>query len=358
MAAELVIGVVSTRRGDHAPIGMYGEMGAILAAEEINAAAGVPLDGGGPAHPLILVHADDGGTPAGAQEAIASLLARERPFLVLGPDLSALTYPTAHLTRRARVLQFTSALSTRITGLGNPWLFRVRPHNGYRAAAAARLVAERGFQRLALLYLDNELGRDGRAHLERALGARGRAPFMAHAVTGPAVDMRGVVASVRAARADAVCYWGTQPAGAAVLRALRAGGWTGPFLSNTMDDIFLGLAGEAAEGSLGFDCFAPSDPDGRIQDFCGRFARRWGRAPDAHAAASYDALRLLRDAVRAVGADPEAVRARLASGRPYQGVAHRYAFDETGELRGWATVYEIRHGKAVFLGKTQEPPEA
>ncbi len=37
MADSLVVGVVSTRTGDHAPIGTYCEAGARLAAEEINA---------------------------------------------------------------------------------------------------------------------------------------------------------------------------------------------------------------------------------------------------------------------------------------------------------------------------------
>ena len=355
MADSLVVGIVSTRIGDHAPIGTSCEEGAILAAEEINAGGGMPIPGGGSPRPLRLVHADDEGTPQGAERAIRSLLAAPDLFLVLGPDLSALTYPTAHLTRQARVLQFTSALSSRLTRLGNPWLFRVRPHNGYRAAAAARFIAQWGFRRLALVYLDNELGQDGRDNAERVLARAGMAPLLARPVAGPQEDMAPLVAAVTAARADATLYWGTQPAGATLLRALRAGGWAGRFLSNTMDDIFLGIAGDAAEEGVGFDCFAYSDPDPRIQAFCRIFRARWGKEPDAHAASNYDALMLLRDAVGSVGPDRDAVRVLLCSGRAFRGVAHTYRFDDRGELHGWATVYEIQKKTAIFLEKLIGP---
>lgn len=355
MAEGLVVGIVSTRSGDHAPIGIYCEEGAILAAEEINARGGVRPAGGPASRPLTLAHADDEGTPEGAGRAIASLLAGHEPFAVLGPDLSALTYPTAHLTQEAAVLQFTSALSSRLCRLGNPWLFRVRPHNGYRAAAAARFIAERGFCRLALVYLENELGRDGRAQAERALAGAGPVPRPVLPVSGPSADHRPLVAAVLEEQPEAVLYWGTQPAGAAVLWSLRAAGWAGVFLSNTMDDIFLGLAGDAAEGSLGFDCFAPLDPDPRIQDFRRRFRDRWGKEPDAHAVSTYDALGLLADAVARVGPDRRAVRDHLRGGGTYRGAAHAYRFDAHGELQGWATVYEIRDGKAVFLARLEDP---
>ena len=355
MAEGLVVGVVSTRSGDHAPIGTSCEEGAILAAEEINARGGVPSTGGGPARPLALVHADDGGTPQGAERAITSLLAEHAPFAVLGPDLSALTYPTVHLTQQAEVLQFTSALSSRLTRLGNPWLFRVRPHNGYRAAAAARTIAERGFRRLALIYLDNELGQDGRSHAEQALAGAGLAPLCALPVRGPAEDHRALIAAALGGRPDGVLYWGTQPAGAAILWALRAAGWAGTYLSNTMDDIFLSLAGDAAEGSLGFDCFTYSDPDPRIQEFRRQFRARWRKEPDAHATANYDTLMLLADAVARVGPDRQAVRDHLHGGAAFPGVAHTYRFTPEGELYGWATVYEIRDGKAIFLVRLEGP---
>lgn len=358
MAERLVVGVVSTRIGDHAPIGSYCEEGALLAAEEVNAGGGMPVPGGGPPRPLALLHADDEGTPEGAGRAIESLVAQPDLLLVLGPDLSGLTYPTAHLTRQARVLQFTSALSSRITQLGNPWLFRVRPHNGYRAAAAARFIAEEGFRRLAIVYLNNELGQDGRANAERALARAGIVPVFARPMAGAHEDVGPLVAAVRAAQADALLYWGTQPAGAGLLRALRAGGWTGRFLSNTMDDIFLAMAGEAAEGGVGFDCFAYSDPDERIQEFCRRFRGRSGREPDAHAVSNYDALMLLRSAVAAVGPGRDAVRAHLAGGAPFAGVAHTYRFDPHGELQGWATVYEIQGRRAIFRAKLAGPVDA
>ncbi|HEY7678410.1 MAG TPA: ABC transporter substrate-binding protein [Candidatus Methylomirabilis sp.] len=355
MADNLTVGIVSTRTGDHAPIGSYCEAGAQLAAEEINARGGISVPGGGPARALALVQADDAGTPEGAERAIASLLAEHEPFALLGPDLSASTYPTIHLTRQAQVLQFTSALSSRLTRLGNPWLFRVRPHNGHRAAAAARTIAQRRFARLAIVYLDNELGQDGRWHAERALAAAGLGPLCVLPVRGPAEDNRPLIADVLKTRPDAVLYWGTQPAGAAVLWALRAAGWAGTFLSNITDDFFLDLAGDAAEGSLGFDCFTYSDPDLRIQDFRRRFQARWRKEPDAHAVANYDALMLLADAVGRVGPQRPAVRDLLCGGGTYAGVAHAYRFDAQGEVRGWATVYEIRNGTAVFLARIEEP---
>ena len=354
MAEGLVVGVVSTRSGDHAGIGAYCEAGAILACEHINARGGVRSPGGGPPHPVALVHADDGGTPQGAEQAIASLLAGHHPFAVLGPDLSALAFSSVHLTGEAQVLQFTSALSSRLTRTGNPWLFRIRPHNGYRAAAAARYIVERGFQRLALIYLDNELGQDGRSHAERALAGTGPAPLCVLPVRGPADDHRALIAETLRTRPDAVLYWGTQPAGAAVLWALRAAGWAGTFLSNTMDDIFLDLSGDAAEGSLGFDCFTYADPDPRIQEFRRQFQARWRKEPDAHAAANYDTLMLLADAAARVGPDRRAVRHRLHGGAAFTGIAHAYRFDPQGDLCGWATVYEIRNGKAIFLARIED----
>ena len=70
MAKMFVVGIVSTRAGDHAPIGNYCEEGSVLAAEEISAGGGIAVPGGGGPQALVLVHADDEGTPEGAGRAI------------------------------------------------------------------------------------------------------------------------------------------------------------------------------------------------------------------------------------------------------------------------------------------------
>jgi len=51
------------------------------------------------------------------------------------------------------------------------------------------------------------------------------------------------------------------------------------------------------------------------------------------------------------GAPPDAGGARFV------GVASTYRFDAQGDLRGWATVYEIQRRRAIFRAKLTDPVE-
>jgi len=51
------------------------------------------------------------------------------------------------------------------------------------------------------------------------------------------------------------------------------------------------------------------------------------------------------------------VRAHLAGGARFVGVASTYRFDAQGDLRGWATVYEIQRRRAIFRAKLTDPVE-
>jgi branched-chain amino acid transport system substrate-binding protein len=338
------------------PIGTPMQLAAELAAAEINAAGGI--DG----RPIELVLRDDYADPDSAVF-IASDLYESDVSAVVGHLFSGTTLAAAPVYNGGAdpiAAISPSSSSPEVTSAGDH-TFRICPSDLAHGAALAHWVRERlGFERGAVLYLNDQYGRGIRqTFVEQFLRLGGRLesvdPYLGHRPdVGPYLDRM-----VRNRSIQFLVVAGNRGEGEEVIRQARRRGLTVPILGGDGLEGIEG-AGALAEGVYLTSAYFPNLPTGANRKFVEAYQRKYPGAgmPNQPAAATYDAIYLLREVIARAGTDRQAVRRALAgvgSETPaFEGVTGLVAFDAAGDVPD-QNVYigKVRAGAVEVADRTE-----
>jgi branched-chain amino acid transport system substrate-binding protein len=305
-----------------------------LAIAEINAAGGIH------GRPLRLVILEDGGEADSAVR-VATRLVDSGVVAVIGHIYSSTTLAAAPVYNNPAnpVLQISpSATSPLITQAGD-YTFRVCPSDLQYGGALAHFVQENlKLSRGAVLYVNNDYGRGVRRTFEhefsRLSGEVSEVdPFLeANPEVGAYLERlsqgQGAEFLVLAANIDE---------GSKVLRAIRERGFKGPVLGG---DGLDGIedAGPIGEGVYVATVYLPSQNTERNRKFLSAYREKFplGNPVDYSAAATYDIVYLLRDAMLRGGTGRKELRDAVAavgqSEPAFDGLTGSIAFDENGDV--------------------------
>ena len=112
--------------------------------------------------------------------------------------------------------------------------------------------------------------------------------------------------------------------------------------------LFVELAGPAAEDVRFPLLFESVEESSDGERFARRFLRSTGSEPDWAAVTSYDATRLLVEAIRRAGPNRARIREALVALSPWQGITGRVEWDPVGQnLRLVTTLGTVRSGRIV-----------
>ena len=327
-ATSYTIGIAGPWRQGY---GAMSKRGIDLAIEEINAAGGI--DG----RPLRVVSEDDNGEGQRAA-AIAEKFVRDESVLaVVGHVNSGAMLAAAPVYDGEIAALATSASSPELTGISS-WTFRVISSDSLNAAILARYAASLTSQpgvapTAAILFENNSYG--------RGLADAFRRSFTGELVTVDPFDekitnVEPYISFLKSKNPGIVFVAGRVPSGLRLLREARRQELAAQFFGG---DGWQGIVADtaASEGALVGTSFTADDPSPKARQFVGAFRKRFGIVPDAHAALSYDATKLMAAAIRASGPSRVAIRdylAALDAARPYEGVTGRTFFDRNGDPVG------------------------
>jgi branched-chain amino acid transport system substrate-binding protein len=252
-------------------------------------------------------------------------------WAVVGSVDGTATHLAEQVVAKALLTLVDPASTDATVNLANvPWMFSCLPTDERLADAVGRALARAGRTSGVVLVsgTDHDSRRTG-AELARALAGAGiaiRYRFDLDSSVG------GVAEAVAATGvADVVVAAGPADSARLVveLRArasgLRIVGGPGMALSR-----FVELAGDAADGVL-FP--SPCDPALLSGGVAERFAARSGRRPDCRMAQTYDAVRLVIEAVRAAGPNRARIRDAVATMGRWRGAAGTVEWDAVGRNR-------------------------
>jgi branched-chain amino acid transport system substrate-binding protein len=249
---------------------------------------------------------------------------------------------------------------------GRRQYFRLTPNDRVQGAALAAAMRHRGCRRVAVLTDGDLYGTGIGASTQRTASRLGLRVVFTAKIRQRRKSYARLAARVRRAGAGCVAFSGITPNGAVALfrslsRVLPRARLFGP--EGIGDSRFTDPRRGGVPARVGHrvlitvTVLSPSAYPPAGQDFFRRYAARYADPrPDPYAVYGYEAMRLVLDAVTAVGPNRQAVIRRLRTMPTRAGALGTYRFDRFGDttLRT-VGLYRIRAGAPAYAGAVAAP---
>jgi len=293
---------------------------------------------------------------------LARMVYDEQPLALLGSMDSATTHLAEQVVAKAQ-LPLVSPIATDKTATlaGVSWMFSCAPDDD----AIARVLVEAVLaglkspaDRIVLLATTDHESRMTAREVVRELTHRGRKPDFRFDVPPDAADIAQQLQAAADAKPAVVLIIAGAEDSARLTKAVRDKVGTvtifgGQSMSRTR---FKEPAGPAAEGTCFPLLFVPNSGDTISAHFIERFTSEHHRPPDYTAALTYDATRLLVEAIRRAGPNRARIREALTQLSPWSGIAGTIHFDGTGQnTRTELGMGTIRNGTVLPMSVPSNP---
>ena len=289
---------------------------------------------------------------------LARMVYDEQPLALLGSMDSATTHLAEQVVAKAQ-LPLVSPIATDKTATlaGVSWMFSCAPDDDAVAQVLAEAVMaelKTPADNIVLLATTDHESRMTAREVVRELLRRGRKPDFRFDVPPDAADIAQQLQAAADAKPAVVLIIAGAEDSARLTKAVRdkvgtATIFGGQSMSRTR---FKELAGPAAEGVRFPLLFVPNPADTASAHFIERFTFEHHRAPDYTAALTYDATRLLVEAIRRAGPNRARIREALTQLSPWSGIAGTIHFDGTGQnTRTDLCLGTIRNGAVRSMTK-------
>lgn len=336
-ASAFVLALIGCAEGPRVTIGITLGMkesdGAKLAYEDaMSAGLKVGID-------TVFARADNT-KAAPAIQAAERLLKVPGIVAVVGNGNSAASLATSPLYNSHKVIQLSPHSTAVLFSSAGPFSYRmVSPDDRQGRFLGERLVAEARGRRVALLYVNDDYGRNLRREVLRAVapGAISWAVDAPHIEGSDSAALARMVISLVETRAELILWIGrdveldrTLPGIRKALGSIPILGSDGVGHAPQLDNRDNRWAG------VRYVELVDLDADPAIRAFRARFLTRWGRDPSGSEVLAYDAMTILIAAV-VDGARSGADVQRYLDGLghrlpPFQGIAGPVAFDSLGDV--------------------------
>ena len=343
-AQGIEIGFFGALTGPQATFALSGKNGARLAVDQINRAGGVL------GKKLDLLIEDDHNEPSEAASAVSKLITRDHVVALIGENASSRSLAAAPIAQNYQVPMVSpSSTNVEVTKKGD-YVFRVCFIDSYQGKALAT------FARQALRAETAALLVDAKSDYSVGLAQAFRNAFTA--LGGRVVDelkysegdsdFSAQLTALRSSRPQAIVIPGYYTDAGLIARQARslgieaallgADGWDSPKLAE--------IGGVAVEGAYFSNHYSADDPSTQVRTFVADYRRIYGVDPDSIAALSYDAARLVADAMRRAGStEGKRVRDALAATADFPGVTGRITMDADRNPVKPAVILKIEGGK-------------
>ncbi|MBM3649711.1 MAG: amino acid ABC transporter substrate-binding protein [Alphaproteobacteria bacterium] len=284
---------------------------------------------------------DTQATPEAAVTAWERAMGGTAAPAVVGPILGTQMLALLPLAQERGVPLLTISGTARLGDLGNPWFFRFFPSDATVKVAHARYVVEKlGTKRPAVIYQSTAYGQSGREQLAKTLTELNAPPVLEESIAPTVNDLTPALLRAKNANADVIVLHLHSASTVLAVRQAR----------QLLPDLPI-VAGSAMHQPATAALLEPAElknvcaetaaspisaTSGPLRAFLDSYRAAYRSEPDAFAAAQFDAVGMLGQAIvelRKAGqtVTPKAVRDRLATDT-YRGVVTTYRSDGKGNM--------------------------
>jgi len=347
-AEEIRIGVYASLTGTTATFGQSTQKGVEMAVAETNGSGGVL------GKQIRVFIEDDQGKPEEAQTVVTRLINRDRVIAVIGETASSRSLAAAPICQQSGIPMITpSSTNPKVTQVGD-FIFRVCFIDSFQGAVMAKFAAKTlHASRVAILRdIKNEYS-VGLAdvfieHFKKSGGVIHGDVSYSEGDT----DFSAQLTSLKSGNPEAIFVPGYYTeVGLIAIQARKLGitaplfggdGWESPKL--------IEIGGTALNGCYYSNHYSRDDPAPEIQSFVKGYQTRYNEAPDAVGALSYDATKILINAIRKAGStQPSAIRNELAQTKAFAGVTGSITIDSNRNAVKPAVVLRVQNSKLEYV---------
>ncbi len=352
------IGAVLDITGPSSSLGVPERNTLEMLAAKVNAAGGIN------GRPLEMIILDNKSDETEAVLAVKKLITTDKVLAVIGASSSGPSMAMLEVAQKEGVPMISLAAASRIVepAAERKWVFKTAQSDLVTVSKLVSYLKEKGFNKVAFLYMNNAYGDGGRAAFVQAARQAGIEVAVEEKFEAADKDMSPQLTKVKAAGVQAAVVWAIPPSASIVTKNFRDMGLSIPLLHShgAGNQNFIDLCGGAAEGvilPLGRLAVAEqipaSDPQKAVLDeYRSDYRQKYGEEPNSFGGYAYDAFWLLVKALEKAGADRAAVRNELEKISGHVGVSGIFRLspeDHNGLSEDSLVLVTVKNGRWALL---------
>jgi branched-chain amino acid transport system substrate-binding protein len=351
-ADAIKIGFNIPLTGDIPKVGEASKFAAEMLKEDINGAGG--LEVGGKKYMLDFIYEDNESKAESAVNVALKLIERDQVVAIVGPNSSKQAVPAGGTCDDNQTPMVTPWSTNPDTTLDRPWVFRAAFLDPFQGPVVANFAEKTfGAKTAAVIYdVSNDYSK-GLAEIfqqvwEGKKGAGSVVAFESHGTKDQ--DFSAQLSTIVAAKPDFIFIPDNYNQVALIVKQARQLGYKGPFMGSDAwgSAELMTLCGDDCVGQYFSTHYAAAGATGKTKEFIDRYSAKYGYTPDDVAALTWDATRLVLQAIQEAGKvesdvrkERKAIREAMSKIQKFEGITGTMSFDEQGDPIKCAVVVKI-----------------
>lgn len=350
----ILIGSSIPMTGGVSMFGQHSRWGSELAVAEANAAGGVL------GRKIEMDFQDNRCNPAEAVKSVSQMIAEKKYVAIFDGLCSSAALAIMPLVERAEIpFVVANASATSIAEKsgagGNKWTFKVNPTDASMLDALVGWLDKQGkADNIAFLGEDTDFGRAGSEGLEAALKKRNHKLASVDFYQKGTADFTTIFAKIKSKKPALIALYAIDADFQNAMRQWAGMGGGIPLTGRVLVDQVPKeiMASGLLDGTTSVQPYDPSiDATPGNKTFVDAYKAKYGAAPIMVGFESYEATRILIDAIKRAGStNPAAVRDALTKTKYQSIMGTTLEFDQNNLIHNNAVIIGIKGGKVVVFG--------
>jgi branched-chain amino acid transport system substrate-binding protein len=357
---KIKIGFNIPLTGDIPKVGEASKNAAEMLLADINAQGG--LEVGGKKIPLEFFYEDNESKAESAVNVALKLIEQDGVVAIVGPNSSKQAVPAGGTCNDNRTPMVSPWSTNPDTTKNRPWVFRAAFLDPFQGPVAVNFATKQFKAKSAAVLFDisNDYSK-GLAEIfkevfEKKNGASSIVAFESHGTKDQ--DFSAQLTKIINSNPDFIFVPDNYNQVALIVKQARDLGYKGPFMGSDAwgSAELMKLCGDDCKGQFFSTHYAAAGAKGATKEFIDRYEAKYGETPDDVAALTWDAARLVLQAIQDAGsyssdlkAERKAIRDSLSNIKEFAGITGSMKFDTQGDPIKCAVVVRIdENGNFVF----------
>ena len=351
-AETIKIGFNIPLTGDIPKVGESSKFAAEILKDDINGKGGLKV--GNKTYQLEFIYEDNESKAESATATALKLINQDGVLAIIGPQSSKQAIPAGEVCNASATPMISPWSTNPKTTENRPYVFRSCFIDPFQGPVAAKFVAEQfGAKKVAILFdiasdYPKGIAEVFKDAFEKLNGPGSVVAF--ETFTTKDKDFSAQLTKIVNSGADVLFtpqYYDEVPL---IVRQAKELGWNKPIMGSDSwgSAELMGLCGDACKGAYFTTHYAAAGAQGATKEFIDRYKAKYGYVPDDVAALTWDAVRLLTQAIQDTGGltgniekDRDAVKDKLTAIKDFDGITGKMTFSPGGNPSKCAVIVKI-----------------